>query len=99
MPQTRRIAAQTVCRFSHNADFCQLRISKYPANAPKTNYFSALGIERRKLFWEGDVLDNWGVLEKGEKWYNGKRICSQVRGTKIIREVLIYEYFEYRACF
>ena len=43
MPQTRRIAAQTVCHFSHNADFCQLRISKYPANAPKTNYFSALG--------------------------------------------------------
>ena len=42
MPQTRRMAAQTVCHFSHNADFCQLRISKYPANAHKTNYFSAL---------------------------------------------------------
>ena len=41
MPQTRRMAAQTVCHFSHNADFCQLRISKYPANAHKTNYFSA----------------------------------------------------------
>ena len=25
-------------------DFCQLRISKYPANAHKTNYFSALVI-------------------------------------------------------
>ena len=47
----------------------------------------------------GDVLDNWGVLEKGEKWYNGRQICSRVRGTKIMREVLIYEYFEYRACF
>ena len=44
MPQTRRIAAQTVCHFSHNADFGQLRISKYPANAPKINYFSALVI-------------------------------------------------------
>ena len=44
MPQTRRMAAQTVCHFSHNADFCQLRISKYPANAHKTNYFSALVI-------------------------------------------------------
>ena len=31
MPQTR--FAQTVCHFSHNADFDQLRISKYPANA------------------------------------------------------------------
>ena len=41
MPQTRRMAAQTVCHFSHNADFCQLTISKYPANAHKTNYFSA----------------------------------------------------------
>jgi len=39
MPQTRRMAAQTVCHFSHNADFCRLRISKYPANAHKTNYF------------------------------------------------------------
>ena len=48
MPQTRRIAAQTVCHFSHNADFCQLRISKYPANAHKTNYFSALVIG---CFW------------------------------------------------
>ena len=36
--------AQTVCHFSHNAYFCQLRISKYPANAHKTNYFSALVI-------------------------------------------------------
>ena len=34
MPQTRRMAAQTVCHFSH----------KYPANAHKTNYFSALVI-------------------------------------------------------
>ena len=43
MTQTRRMAAQTVCHFSRNADFCQLRISKYPANALKTNYFSVLG--------------------------------------------------------
>ena len=42
MPQTRRIAAQTVCHFSHNADFDQLRISKYPANAHEINYFSML---------------------------------------------------------
>ena len=48
MPQTRRMAAQTVCHFSHNADFCQLRISKYPANAHKTNYFSALVVG---CFW------------------------------------------------
>ena len=40
MPQTR--FAQTVCHFSHNADFDQLRISKYPANAHEINYFSIL---------------------------------------------------------
>ena len=42
MTQTRRMAAQTVCHFSHNADFDQLRISKYPANAHEINYFSML---------------------------------------------------------
>ena len=40
MPQTR--FAQAVCHFSHNADFDQLRISKYPANAHEINYFSML---------------------------------------------------------
>ena len=40
MTQTR--FAQTVCHFSHNADFDQLRISKYPANAHEINYFSML---------------------------------------------------------
>ena len=52
MPQTRRIAAQTVCHFSHNADFCRLRISKYPANAHKTNYFSVLVVG----YWLADFL-------------------------------------------
>ena len=42
MTQTRRMAAQTVCHFSHNADFCRLRISKYPANAHEMKYFSTL---------------------------------------------------------
>ena len=46
MPQTR--FAQTVCHFSHNADFDQLRISKYPANAHEINYFSMLVIESFK---------------------------------------------------
>ena len=31
-----------VRRLAHNADFCRLRISKYPANAHEINYFSAL---------------------------------------------------------
>ena len=44
MPQTRRMAAQTVCHFSHNADFDQLRISKYPANAHEIKYFSELAV-------------------------------------------------------
>lgn len=34
--------AQTVSLMAHNADFWRLRISKYPANAHKMNYFSAL---------------------------------------------------------
>ena len=34
-----------MCHFTHNADFCQRRISKYPANAHKINYFSALCTE------------------------------------------------------
>ena len=60
MPQTRRIAAQTVCHFSHNADFCRLRISKYPANAHKTNYFSALVIG---CFWCVIAISNiWNPL-------------------------------------
>ena len=36
--------AQTVSLEAHNADFWQLRISKYPANAHERNYFSSLGI-------------------------------------------------------
>ena len=44
MPQTRRMAAQTVCHFSHNADFCRLRISKNPANAQEMKYFFTLVI-------------------------------------------------------
>ena len=60
MTQTRRMAAQTVCHFSHNADFCQLRISKYPANAHKTNYFSALVIG---CFWCVIAISNiWNPL-------------------------------------
>ena len=31
--------AQTVSLISHNADFCRLRISKYPANAQEMKYF------------------------------------------------------------
>ena len=44
--QTRSVAnfAQTVMQPAHNADFCQLRISKIPANAHETNCFSALDI-------------------------------------------------------
>ena len=50
MPQTRRMAAQTVCHFSHNADFCRLRISKYPANAHEITYFSTLNTECGTVF-------------------------------------------------
>ena len=59
MTQTRRMAAQTVCHFSHNADFCRLRISKYPANAHERNYFSALVIDDMKIAL-AEVLLNFG---------------------------------------
>ena len=42
--------AQTVSLISHNADFCELRISKTPANAHKTNYFSALVIQGGRIY-------------------------------------------------
>ena len=61
MPQTRRIAAQTVCHFSHNADFCRLRISKYPANAQEMKYFFTLVIG-----WNGfgEIIIRW---KRGKK--------------------------------
>ena len=72
MPQTRRMAAQTVCHFSHNADFCRLRISKYPANAHKMNYFSALctGNEKKMYVLKFCVCTQnfCGVLRWGAGW-------------------------------
>ena len=59
MPQTR--FAQTVCHFSHNADFCRLRISKYPANAQEMKYFFTLVID-----WNGfgEIIIRW---KRGKK--------------------------------
>ena len=59
MPQTR--FAQTVCHFSHNADFCRLRISKYPANAQEMKYFFTLVIG-----WNGfgEIIIRW---KRGKK--------------------------------
>ena len=72
MPQTRHIVAQTVCHFSHNADFCRLRISKYPANAHKMNYFSALctGNEKKMYVLKFCVCTQnfCGVLRWGAGW-------------------------------
>ena len=44
MPQTRRMAAQTVCHFSHNADFAAKEYLSILQMHTKTNYFSALVI-------------------------------------------------------
>ena len=70
MPQTR--FAQTVCHFSHNADFYRLRISKYPANAHKMNYFSALctGNEKKMYVLKFCVCTQnfCGVLRWGAGW-------------------------------
>ena len=46
--QSQTRCAQTVSLISHNADFCELRISKTPANAHKIKYFSALVIPNGK---------------------------------------------------
>lgn len=43
--QSQTRSAQTVSLISHNTDFGGLRISKTPANAHKTNYFSTLVIQ------------------------------------------------------
>ena len=72
-------AAQTVCHFTHNADFCQLRISKYPANAHKMNYFSALcaGSGKNvclkilcayKIFVGWECVDYHGVSKYNDGW-------------------------------
>ena len=60
MPQTR--FAQTVCHFSHNADFDQLRISKYPANAHEINYFSMLVVGSFK-YTGRDLFDSIKKME------------------------------------
>ena len=39
---TLQTSLKHVRRSAHNADFCQLRISKYPANAHEMKYFSML---------------------------------------------------------
>ena len=70
MPQTR--FAQTVCHFSHNADFDQLRISKYPANAHEINYFSMLVVGD---FKHTGRVDGWATC------------CRIIRRQKIIDEV------------
>ena len=46
---------------SHNADFCRLRISKYPANAQEMKYFFTLVIG-----WNGfgEIIIRW---KRGKK--------------------------------
>ena len=72
-------AAQTVCHFSHNADFYRLRISKYPANAHKMNYFSALCVGSgknvclkilcaHKIFAGWEYVDYHGVSKYNDGW-------------------------------
>ena len=49
------------CLISHNADFCRLRISKYPANAQEMKYFFTLVIG-----WNGfgEIIIRW---KRGKK--------------------------------
>jgi len=50
-----------VSLISHNADFCRLRISKYPANAQEMKYFFTLVIG-----WNGfgEIIIRW---KRGKK--------------------------------
>ena len=74
MPQTR--FAQTVCHFSHNADFDQLRISKYPANAHEINYFYTLCTGRNYSCPTGRK-DNCKKGEKMKKYdFMQKNACN-----------------------
>ena len=66
MPQTR--FAQTVCHFSHNADFDQLRISKYPANAHEINYFSMLVIGSIKYTLTESGKSPAEVAKSNKQW-------------------------------
>ena len=68
MPQTR--FAQTVCHFSHNADFDQLRISKYPANAHEINYFSMLvvGSFKYTLSESGRSPPTASIAKSNKQW-------------------------------
>ena len=77
MPQTR--FAQTVCHFSHNADFDQLRISKYPANAHEINYFSMLVVGSFKY-----TLSESGKSPAGKP--KGKNDEYKNRGKHIYKE-------------
>ena len=53
---------------AHNADFFDLRISKIPANAHQTHYFSALAA--------GD-FGGVGLSKNGRyKWVDGKFACG-----------------------
>ena len=70
MPQTR--FAQTVCHFSHNADFDQLRISKYPANAHEINYFSMLVVGSFKYTLSESGKSSAGKPKGKEKMMNTK---------------------------
>ena len=66
MPQTR--FAQTVCHFSHNADFDQLRISKYPANAHEINYFSMLVVGSFKYTLSESGKSPAEVAKSNKQW-------------------------------
>ena len=55
-----------VRRSAHNADFCRLRISKYPANALEMKYFFTLGIDY-SLWYYG----SWQV-ESGYRSFLGE---------------------------
>ena len=67
MPQTR--FAQTVCHFSHNADFDQLRISKYPANAHEINYFSMLVVGSFKYTLSESGKSPAEVAKNNKQWW------------------------------
>ena len=70
---------------AHNADFFRLRISKIPANAHQTHYFSALAAGD---FWgvgEGELVARW-ILDKADCHKPIRRLWISSVTDKAIKE-------------
>ena len=71
-----------MCHFSHNADFDQLRISKYPANAHEINYFSMLVVGSFKY-----TLSEAGKSPAGKPKGKEKMMNTKTEGNTFTKKI------------